>query len=94
VIKVRLLHGFWASAPKLEVHCEDAVRERVGDSRVPIREHELHVCWRRWVYSLIRTEVQSQKFEQNLETLDIHNRTLVSEGHIKNIIPMDSLHIF
>ena len=45
-------------------------------------------------YSLRRTEVQSHKFEQDIEALNIHNRTLVSEGHVENLITVDSFYIF
>jgi len=46
------------------------------------------------VYSLRRTKVQSHKFEQDIETLNIHNRRLVSKGHVENLIAVDSFHIF
>ena len=46
------------------------------------------------VNSLRCTKVQSQKFEQDIEALNIHNRILIPESHAEDLIPMDSLHIF
>ena len=46
------------------------------------------------VYSLRHTEVQSHKFEQDMETLNIHNRTLISESHVENLVAVDSFYIF